>query len=114
MPGPFLHMNGLRSITFTEALCRLHELIGSKVQATVNCHGRFFGCGMKGNLLRVEFLPPDHSAISLVFDGGHGVFLDPDDTEVYAGDGEGGEFLEFHTTYGISLLVEPARPQRDG
>jgi hypothetical protein len=108
MAAPFLPMNGLRSIGFSEALRRLHELIGSKVQATVNCGGQFFGCGMQGELLRVEFLPPDHSAISLVLAGGHGVFLDPAETEVFAGEGEDGGFLEFHAACGISLLVEPA------
>lgn len=107
MPTPFLHMDDLRAIEFTDALCRLHELIGSEVKATVNYYGQFFGCAMQGRLLRVEFLPPDHVAISLVL-GPHGVFLDPADTQVFAGHGEEGDFLEFRMPYGISLLVEPA------
>ncbi len=114
MPAPLFHMDDLRSIEFTEALQRLHGWIGSQVKATINYYGQFFGCGMQGELLRVEFLPPDHSAISLVLDGPHGVFLDPADTQIFIGPGDGdAEPLEFRLAYGISVLVEPADTRAD-
>lgn len=114
MPAPLSHMDDLRSIEFTEALRRLHGWIGSQVKATVNYYGQFFGCGMQGELLRVEFLPPDHSAISLVLDGPQGVFLDPADTQTFVGPGDGdAEPLEFRMAYGISVLIEPADTRAD-
>ncbi len=107
MPAPLFHMDDLQSIEFNDALRRLHGLIGSQVKATVNFYGQFFGCGMQGELRRVEFLPPDHSAISLVLDGPHGVFLDPADTQTFVGHGDGDvDLLEFRMAYGISVVVE--------
>jgi hypothetical protein len=114
MPAPLFHMDDLRSIEFTEALHRLHGWIGSQVKATVNYYGQFFGCGMQGELLRVEFLPPEHSAISLVLASGSGVFLDPADTQTFIGPGDGdAEPLEFRMAYGISVLVEPVATEGD-
>lgn len=84
---PLFHMDDLRSIEFTDALVLLQELIRSEVKVTVNFYGQFFGCGMQGELRRVETLPPDHSAISLVLDGAQAIFLDPADTETYVGRG---------------------------
>jgi hypothetical protein len=101
-------MNELSSIDLTEALVRLQALIGTEVKATVNLYGQFFGCGMQGRLLRVETLPPDHSAINLVLEGGEGVFLDPADAATLAGPGlEECELLEFRMAYGVSVAIEP-------
>jgi hypothetical protein len=107
MPAPLSHMDDLRSIEFTDALARLQGLIGSEIKATVNFYGQFFGCGLQGELNRVETLPPDHSAISLVLDERTGFFLDPADTETYVGGGaESADWLEFRMAYGISVVVE--------
>ncbi len=109
MPAPLSRMDDQRSIEFNDALPYLHRWIGSQVKATVNLYGQFFGCGMQGELCRVDFLPPDHSAISLVLDGPHGVFLDPADAETYVGRGaEDAVWLEFRMAYGISVVVERA------
>jgi hypothetical protein len=110
MPVPLSHMDDLRSIEFTDALVRLHDLIGSEVKATVNFYGQFFGCGLQGELSRVETLPPDHSAISLVLDDRTGVFLDPADTKTFVGRGAGtsAEWLEFRMAFGVSVVVECA------
>ena len=109
MPAPLSHMDDLRSIEFTEALRRLHGWIGSQVKATVNYYGQFFGCGLQGELNRVETLPPDHEAISLVLDGQTGFFLDPADTKTYVGlESEENGWIEFRTAYGISVVVERA------
>ena len=109
MPAPLSRMDDLGLIEFTDALSHLQGLIGSEVKATVNFYGQFFGCGMQGELCRVDFLPPDHSAISLVLDGPHGVFLDPADVETYVGRGaEDAVWLEFRMAYGISVVVERA------
>jgi hypothetical protein len=108
MPASSSHMDDLRSVDLTEALVRLQALIGAEVKATVNHYGQFFGCGMQGRLLRVETLPPDHSAINLVIDGAEGVFLDPADAETFAGPGPGEcELLEFRLAYGITVSIEP-------
>jgi hypothetical protein len=107
-------MDVLRSIEFTDALVYLHKLIGSEVKVNVNFYGRFFGCGFEGVLTCVETLPPDHSAISLVLDGRQGFFLDPADTEVFAGIGDGSAtWLEFREEFGASIVVERGRT-RDG
>ena len=106
---PLRDMNVLRQIEFTEALVRLHELIGSPIKVTLNFYGEFFGCGLAGELRRVETLPPDDTAISVVIDGGQGFFLDPADTQAFVT--EGGEeagLLEFRLANGASVAVERA------
>lgn len=104
MPAPLSHMDELGQIEFTDALIRLQGLIGTEIKATVNFYGQFFGCGLQGELNRVETLPPDHEAISLVLDERTGFYLDPADTKVYVGPETG--CLEFRTAYGISIVVE--------
>jgi hypothetical protein len=102
-------MEVLREIEFTEALLRLQELLGSQVKATVNYYGQFFGCGLSGELCRVQTLPPDHSAISVEFDSGQGFFLDPTDARTFLGRGHGDtDLLEFQMAYGVSVVVELA------
>jgi hypothetical protein len=64
---------------------------------------------LQGELNRVETLPPDHEAISLVLDERTGFFLDPADTKTYVGpETEVSGWLEFRTAYGISVVVERA------
>jgi hypothetical protein len=107
MPAPSSHMDEQRQIEFTDALGWLQGLIGAEIKATVNYYGQFFGCGLQGALNRVETLPPDHEAIALVMDEKTGFYLDPADTEVYAGPEITGDgWLEFRTAFGISVLVE--------
>jgi hypothetical protein len=107
MPAPLPHMDELRQIEFTAALSRLQGLIGVRIKATVNLCDQFFGCGLQGELNRVETLPPDHEAIALVLDGQTGFYLDPADTRVYIGpETEATGWLEFRTAYGISVVVE--------
>jgi hypothetical protein len=102
-------MDKLCQIEFTDALAHLQGLIGSQIKATVNFSGQFFGCGLRGALDRVETLPPDHSAISLVFDDAQGIFLDPAATQTYVGSGSGDVcWLEFRIGQGISVVVELA------
>jgi hypothetical protein len=107
MPAPLSHMDELGQIEFTDALSRLQGLIGVEIKATVNLYNQFFGCGLEGELNRVETLPPDHEAIALVLDGQTGFYLDPADTEVYIGpETEEAGWLEFRTAYGISVVIE--------
>jgi hypothetical protein len=101
-------MDDLRSIGFTDALGHLQGLIGSEIKVTVNFYGQFFGCGLQGELNRVETLPPDHEAIALVIEEQTGFFLDPADTKTYVEpEAEGSCWIEFRTAYGISVVVEP-------
>lgn len=113
MPAPLPDMDNMRSVDFDAALLCLHRWIGSKVKVTVNLYGQFFGCGMAGELRRVEFLPPDHSAISLVLDGTDGVYLDPADTETFIGREGSTELLEFRMAYGVSVVVELANSRSE-
>jgi hypothetical protein len=108
-------MDELAQIEFTDALGRLQGLIGAEIKATVNFYSQFFGCGLQGELNRVETLPPDHEAISLVLDEETGFYIDPADTKVYAGP-ETPEigWLEFRTAYGISVVVETGRCSASG
>lgn len=107
MPAPLSYMNEIGQIDFNDALARLQDLIGVRVKATVNFYNQFFGCGLCGELDRVDTLPPDHEAIALVLDGQTGFYLDPADTEVYIGpETEQTGWLEFRTAYGISVVVE--------
>ncbi|MGN6258325.1 MAG: hypothetical protein ACTHN3_11340 [Solirubrobacterales bacterium] len=108
MPAPLSHMDNMRSVDFDAALLCLHRWIGSNVKATVNLYGQFFGCGMAGELRCVEFLPPDHSAISLVLEGSDGVYLDPADADTFIGREGSVELLEFRMAYGLSVVLEPA------
>jgi hypothetical protein len=109
MPAHLSHMDELGQIEFTDALSRLQGLIGTEIKATVNFYGQFFGCGLQGELNRVETLPPDHEAVALILDERTGFYLDPADTRVYVEPEmpEGG-WLEFRTAYGISVVVERA------
>ena len=107
MPTPLSHMDELGKIEFTDALSRLQGLIGVEIKATVNFYNQFFGCGLQGELNRVDTLPPDHEAIALVLNGQTGFYLDPADTQVYIGpETEESGWLEFRTAYGISVVVE--------
>ncbi|HVC07026.1 MAG TPA: hypothetical protein VND98_05515 [Solirubrobacterales bacterium] len=107
MPTPLSHMDELGQIEFADALSRLQGLIGTEIKATVNFYGQFFGCGLQGELNRVETLPPDHEAIALVLDEQTGFYFDPADTTAYVGpQTPGSGWLEFRTAYGISVVVE--------
>lgn len=107
MPAPLSRMDDLGQIEFTDALSHLQGLIGVEIKATVNFYGQFFGCGLQGELNRVETLPPDHEAISLVLDEQTGFFLDPADTKAYVGpETSVCGWLEFRTAFGISVVVE--------
>jgi hypothetical protein len=109
MPAPLSHMDELEQIEFTDALSRLQGLIGKEVQATVNFYGQFFGCGLQGELNRVETLPPDHEAISVVLDQRTGFYLDPADTQSYvAVNGDNLQSIEFRLVGGVSITLELA------
>jgi hypothetical protein len=106
-PSALGGMEVLRPIEFTDALAWLQEAIGREVSVVLNHHGRFFGCGMLGELRRVETLPPDDSAIRIVVGRGEGLFLDPVDVSAFLG-GEVAEdgWLEFRTAFGSVVTVE--------
>jgi hypothetical protein len=108
MAAPLAHMDDLQQVEFAEALVHLQGLIGKRVKATLNLYGRFFGCGVEGRLDRVETLPPDHSAISIVLDERQGFFLDPAEVETFVGRGreDGGQWLEFRLGSGASVVLE--------
>jgi hypothetical protein len=106
-PSALGDMEVFRPIEFTEALAWLQEAIGREVSVVLNHHGRFFGCGMQGQLRRVETLPPDDSAIRIVVGRGEGLFLDPADVSAFLG-GKVAElgWLEFRTTFESVVTVE--------
>lgn len=107
MPASLPYMDEIGQIDFNDALARLQGLIGVRVKATVNFYNQFFGCGLQGELNRIETLPPDHEAIALVLDGQTGFYLDPADTKVYIGpETEETGWLEFRTAFGVSVVVE--------
>jgi hypothetical protein len=100
-------MDTLRELDFTAALSWLQGLIGSEVAVTINQYGQFFGCGIAGALSHVDTLPPDHSAIGVAIGGGQGFFLDPADTQAFAGrDDAGTQWLEFRLAFGAWVVVE--------
>lgn len=114
MPAPLHDVDTLRSIEFTDALVRLHELIGARIKVSVNLYGRFFGCGVTGTLSRVDTLPPDHSAIILVLDGRQALFVDPKEVESFLGRGESGKrWLEFRLGPDASVTVDGDDPPDD-
>lgn len=114
MPAPSSRVKELGQIEFTDALRHLQGLIGVEIKATINFYGQFFGCGLQGQLNRVETLPPDHQAISLVLDEEAGFFLDPADTKAYVGpETSVSGWLEFRTAFGVSVVVERV-PEDDG
>ncbi|HVQ59552.1 MAG TPA: hypothetical protein VMS60_11665 [Solirubrobacterales bacterium] len=109
MLTPLARMDESGQIEFTAALSHLQGLIGTEIKATVDCYGQFFGCGLQGELNRIETLPPDHEAIALVVDRVTGLYLDPADTRVFIGpEANHGGWLEFRTAYGISVVIERA------
>lgn len=107
MPAPLPYMDEIGQIDFNDALARLQGLIGLQVKATVNFYNQFFGCGLQGELDRIETLPPDHEAIAVVVDGQTGFYLDPGDTQVYIGpETDETGWLEFRTAFGVSVVIE--------
>lgn len=100
-------MDDLQRIEFTEALLCLQGLIGTRVKATFNLFGRFSGFGVEARLERVETLPPDHTAISIVLDQEQGFFLDPAEFESFLARGHRGEdeWLEFRFGPSASLVL---------
>lgn len=94
-------------IEFITALQHLQGLIGAEVRVFLNGCGRFFGAGFAGRLVRVETLPPDHSAIRLVLNDGSGLHLDPVEVDAALARGPGGEeWLELQTALGITVIIE--------
>lgn len=110
MSAPLAHMDDLQQVEFAEVLVRLQGLIGAEVKATFNFYGRFFGAGIEGRLDRVETLPPDNVAITIVLDERQGFFLDPAEADVSVGRGgeDDAEWLEFRLAFGASLALEPS------
>ena len=109
-PEPLALMEVLRPIEFNDALLRLQGMIGSEVKVIVNFYGRFFGCGFEGELDSVQTLPPDDTAVRLVFDAGAGLFLDPADVEAFLGGsaGSGPSWLELRLSFGATVTIESA------
>ena len=108
MPAPLVPMDAMRPIDFTDALLRLQALIGTDVNVTINYDGRFFGCGLAGRLDRVATFPPDNTAIKVVLQDDQGFFLDPADTDAFAGATDGGlDALELRLAFGVSVTLEP-------
>jgi hypothetical protein len=101
-------------IEFTAALGHLQGLIGTEVNVVINAYGQFLGAGFSGELLRVETLPPDDSAIQLLLSGGHGLHLDPADIEAVLSREGSERWLEFWAPLGLSVTVEPASPRAPG
>ncbi|MEZ4588706.1 MAG: hypothetical protein R2909_20200 [Gemmatimonadales bacterium] len=94
-------------VEFTGALSWLQGRIGREVSVSLNHHGHFFGCGLRGELQRVETLPPDDVAIRIVVGAGEGLFLDPEDvTALIGGEAGGRSWLEFQTVFGPVVTVE--------
>lgn len=107
-PTPLYGMGVVTKIEFTDALARLQGMLGQDVQVLVNFHGTFGGCTLRGQLTRVQTIPPDNSAVSLLIDERQTVTLDPLDTETFlvsAQDGRG-ESLDFHLPSGVAITLE--------
>jgi hypothetical protein len=103
-------MDEVLEIEFSEALVQLQALLGQQVRALVNVHGTFAACVIEGELERVDTLPPDNRAISLVIAGGQQIVLDPDETDALLvgnlSQGEGS--LEFHLPSRVVARLERA------
>lgn len=110
MPAPLTPMDAMRPITFRDALLHLQALIGAEINVTMNYDGHFFGSGFAGRLDRVDTFPPDNSAIKVVLQDNHGFFLDPADTDAFAGpiDDSDARTLELKLAFGVSLTIEPS------
>lgn len=106
-PSPCRGVEALRPIDFPGALARLQAMLGCEVGVALNFHGRFFGAGFTGRLVRVETQPPDNIAVWMVMEGGQGLFLDPEDVEAYAdGPGTNRGWLELWFGFGLTVRIE--------
>ena len=101
-------VNGVMTIEFADALGRLQGLLGRELRVLVHFHGTFAGAAMQGRLSRVQTLPPDNEAVSILLDDRQSLLLDPIDTEVLLVDDrrEGRWWLEFHLPSGVMAQVE--------
>jgi len=105
---PSSSVNPVRKIEFVDALGRLQSLLGRELRVLVHFHGIFGGVAMEGRLSRVQTLPPDNEAVSILLDDRQSLMLDPIDTEVLLLDDrrEGRWWLEFHLPSGVVASVE--------
>jgi hypothetical protein len=107
-------VNPVRKIEFVDALRRLQGLLGRELRVLVHFHGTFAGVGMEGRLSRVQTLPPDNEAVSILLDERQSLMLDPIDTEVLLVEDppEGRWWLEFHLPSGVMALIEQSETSR--
>lgn len=113
MPPPYPQVDGLRQISFPDALVALQAMLGQNVTVEFNDHDSFAGCGFSGTLERVRTLPPDESAVMLVLGDGS-LFLDPKEVTAHASDGRapGISRLEFWVASGPSIVIEVTRDEQ--
>jgi hypothetical protein len=86
----------------------LKDLLGEQVRVLVNFRSTFGSCSLQGELTRIETLPPDDSAVSILLDDRQAVLLDPVDTEAWlAVPGDGRQWwIEFHVDSGPVISIE--------
>ena len=83
-------------------------MLDHEVQIAIKLPGCFFDCGFRGRLERVQTLPPDDTAVLIVFGPSQGIALDPAEIQAYIGDPEGNPgWLEFHLGTRLWLVIEP-------
>jgi hypothetical protein len=95
-------------IEFEEALWRLKDLVRQPVRVLINFRGTFGACTLRGQLSRIETLPPDNSAVNILLDDRQEVMLDPIDTDVLLAEPDDGRgwWLEFHLPSGVVISIE--------
>jgi hypothetical protein len=105
---PSSPVNGVRTIEFADALGRLQGLLGRELRLLIHFHGTFGGVAMEGRLSRVQTLPPDDEAVSVLLDDRQSLMLDPIDTEVLLVEDprDGHWWLEFHLPSGVMASLE--------
>jgi hypothetical protein len=96
------------TIEFEEALWRLKDVQGQPVRVVAAFRGTFGSCALQGELTRIETLPPDESAVTILLDNCQAVTIDPIDTEALLAEPDDGRewWIEFHLPSGVVISIE--------
>jgi hypothetical protein len=105
----YCHVDGyVTAIDFEDALWRVKDLLRQPVRLLVNFRGTFGSCALQGELTRIETLPPDDSAVSILLDDRQAVSIDPIDTETLLAEPADGRgwWIEFQLPSGVVISIE--------
>jgi hypothetical protein len=108
-PGAYCFMDAnVATIDFEDALWRLKDLLGEPVRVLAAFRSTFGSCMLQGELTRIETLPPDDGAVTILLDDRQAVTIDPIDTEALLAEPDDGRewWIEFHLPSGVVISIE--------